>query len=1108
MHDRSTPPTRNEDLLYLWLDRFHEVHPEGGQEEFLEWAAATPELANRPQVIQEIGKLADEFLKGQAMLKALGSGKDRRSGASFFGVKHKPLERRRQPSEQSPLQPGRRVGRFVLTQFIARGGMGQVWEAQDTDLRRPVALKLVLPDLVNSHTLEMFLREARAGGRMSHPGLVSTLAYGTDDGLTWIAQELVGGSWTLKDFLEAVRKEERLPRNYYSDVAGLMAKIADGLEAAHRAGVLHRDLKPANILITKDDQPKIADFGLARLSDDSFLSVTGQLAGTWAYMSPEQVTAKRMGMDHRTDIFSLGGVLYELLTLRRPFEGDTPAQIAQQIITQDPPAATQLRSQCPSELALIAAKALEKSPDRRYQSAAALAADLRRHLDDEPIAARPPGPLRRASKWTRRHPAISVAGGITAVAVVIISLFAASNARLAREREDQAQIARSNEALARESAAEAEEARARTEEALERAQAETRRAEKERADVLRLAAEQDLEDLLAEARVLWPPYPERIPDLEAWLERADRLLGELPRHRQKLEELRAVAIPRTPEEREAERRSHPGHARLVALQARLEAQRRAHSVRTGAAPLELPSLERSSLPADRTTWPQLARSMVSRESALSGLEGQGVALATEALMTEGDASRRADLLATLAWGRHTLGDDAGALAAASDLGQLGNAEAIDATAQLPDAVANATSAEGLLAAERELEALALRVEELDRLVDEQQEFRYPPERDDERWWNRQLDQLVRRLETLDEELVANNLTKRHGWSVGARLEMARALESLFAADATIGKQWAEALPAIRAAYPGLDLQPQMGLLPLGPDPGSGLWEFAHLPTGEPATRNADGALQIGPETGVVLVLLPPGTFTMGAQRGDPEGPNHDPRAVTDESPVHEVELSAFLMSKYELSQSQWTRIMGSNPSEYRTGRYREHWNRAGQPASSLHPVEMVSWGSAREICERAGLTLPSEARWEYACRAGGGEVFSTGDSLASLEGSANIADQWAREHDGASFGAHDPIDDGHTMHAPIGSYTPNAFGLHDMHGNVHEWCLDGYDKGAYAKGRTPDPLVPPETQELRPFRGGSYNNTAAFARASNRHSTAPSHRDQTLGLRPALDLHP
>ena len=462
----------DEAQLHELLDRFLQESPEGDPEALQQWARSQPELADAEAAGAVLVRLLGEYRNAQALLAGH---LDEDCSHSFF------RRRTHLVSEKVPgqggLVPGQRLGRFILREFLAKGGMGQVWIARDTDLRRSVALKLVLPDRINGHTLEMFQREARAGGRLSHPNLVATHAYGTDDGLTWISQELVQGSWTLKDFLEEVRKEESTPKDYYREVAGLVASIADGLEAAHQAGVIHRDLKPANILITEDEVPKITDFGLARVKDDSFLSVTGQFAGTWAYMSPEQITAKRMGLDHRTDVFSLGIVLYELLTQRRPFEGDTTAQLAEQIMYDDPPPVRVVRSQCPSELSLICGKAMEKRAQDRYQSAAELAADLRRHLADEPILAKPPGLVTRGVKWVRRHPAVSSAVAVGLAALTLVSTLLLKNVEINASLKEQTLIAQENEAaaatngkLAEDRAREAEEERGKAAAALDQEQ--------------------------------------------------------------------------------------------------------------------------------------------------------------------------------------------------------------------------------------------------------------------------------------------------------------------------------------------------------------------------------------------------------------------------------------------------------------------------------------------------------------------------------------------------------------------------------------------------------------------------------------------------------------
>jgi len=416
-HDDGRSPA--EHLLASFLD----AHPQGGRAEFEEWIARSSEPGGDAGLERELRSLFDRWQRAAELLGE-GFNSSRSAGGNLFRARGSVPETASGAGVPTGLSPGQRIGHFELRSFIAQGGMGQVWKAHDENLRADVALKLILPGRIDARSLELFTREARAGGRLSHPYIVKTLSTGRSDGLTWIAQELVDGSWTMKDCLDQLRAEDSIPGDHYKSVALFVARVADGLQAAHDAGVIHRDVKPANILIAPDDSPRLTDFGLARVVDDSFLSRSGDVAGTLAYMSPEQVTAKRTGLDHRTDVFSLGIVLYEMLTLRRPFEGDTTHQIASQIIHFEPPHATKLRSQCPRELAVICGKALEKAPDRRYATMREFSADLHRHLAHEPIHAKPMGVLVRASKWAQRHPARAIALASTLVLTGILLLFA------------------------------------------------------------------------------------------------------------------------------------------------------------------------------------------------------------------------------------------------------------------------------------------------------------------------------------------------------------------------------------------------------------------------------------------------------------------------------------------------------------------------------------------------------------------------------------------------------------------------------------------------------------------------------------------------------------
>jgi formylglycine-generating enzyme required for sulfatase activity len=379
---------------------------------------------------------------------------------------------------------------------------------------------------------------------------------------------------------------------------------------------------------------------------------------------------------------------------------------------------------------------------------------------------------------------------------------------------------------------------------------------------------------------------------------------------------------------------------------------------------------------------------------------------------------------------------------------------------------------------------------------------------EEQWQHDVLSQLVEDLEQLEGGLLAENaLVAGIGWSVPRRLAFARLLEQGFAQGGSSARLWDEALPRIAAAYPGLDPRPQMGLVPIGPDPESGLWEFLHLMTGSLPSRDADGRLVMGEGSGVVLVLLRGGVLLMGAQAQDPSAPNYDPEARQNEAPVHEVELSPFFVSKYEMTQGQWLRLTGANPSQYTPDNWRPDWLAPEAPGSLAHPVEQVSWLDCARWLPRAGLALPTDAQLEYATRGGSDTPWWSGVERQSLEGAANLADAHAREHGAGVWPGHELwLDDGATVHAAVGTYRPNAFGLHEVVGNLWEWCLDGYDAFYYDRSPRLDPLCEPRGRARRVNRGGSFGSSATLARSADRNGSPPESADGGLGVRPARAL--
>jgi formylglycine-generating enzyme required for sulfatase activity len=321
--------------------------------------------------------------------------------------------------------------------------------------------------------------------------------------------------------------------------------------------------------------------------------------------------------------------------------------------------------------------------------------------------------------------------------------------------------------------------------------------------------------------------------------------------------------------------------------------------------------------------------------------------------------------------------------------------------------------------------------------------------------------------------------------------------------------WQRAAAAVAAdpRFAGFVLSPQHDLVPLGADPDSGLQEFCHRPSANDETplpkRDEHGRLQLGDRFGIVFVLLPPGRTLIGAQAEDPNRPNHDPNARIQESPVHEVALAPFLLAKHELTQSQWLVLTGERtPSALSAGSVRSD----GVELTVRHPVESASWTDCLAVLERHGLTLPTEAQWEYGCRAGATTTWPSGSTVASLQGYANVADASART---AGITIEAGLEDGHAVHAPVGLLRANGFGLHDTIGNVAEWCREPFSSLAYllpagsGDGRRPVPEV-----QHRPLRGGSFEDVPAVATAAARAFAPAGARARTTGVRPARRLQP
>ena len=925
----------------------------------------------------------------------------------------------------APTRAGTRIGRYELVERIGEGGMGEVYAADQLEpIARRVALKIIKPGMDSAQVVARFEAERQALARMTHSNIAQVYDGGTTgDGRPYFVMEYVDGE-AVTDYCD----HHKLTTH---DRIELFLGICDGIQHAHQKGIIHRDIKPSNLLVAQQDGAavaKVIDFGVARattgrLGEQSMHTMLGQIVGTIDFMSPEQADPSGVDIDTRSDIYSLGVVLYKLLTGLMPFELhaelDQPfSQLQRKIREEDPPTpSTRLRRQrktattlaplrgtneqalirqLSGDLDWICMKALEKDPARRYASASEFAEDLRRHLANLPVLAGRPSALYRTRKFVRRH-RFSVVGG-----ALVLSGLIAGGGGIASGRLEA--IASEQRALALEPQADASRARR----------------------------------LVLHASELWPPHPERIPELERWIEEAQAMARKLDKYGSELDELRSRALPWTDEEQARDRANAPGAEDLALAEAALTFWR------------DQRAQVAANAPTSDGSYPYADQRIQENESTIARWLPEAEVRRTWSFDSELDRSAH-QVLQRLTDDFHALGD----------------------------------AEQGLLASDA--------------------------------------------------------ILPKHGWSIPRRLEFAQGLAASFAKGGAYAALWRDALPKIRAAYPGLELEPQMGLVPLGPDPESGLWEFEHLQTrqwriadllaGAHTQRKDDASLNLTSETGIVLVLLPGGESWMGSQSKRPDGHNYyapgldagvvvqtdgaealaldddllvavmrafialsyDPGAAREANrgSAFKVDVEPFFMSKYEMTQAQWERATGENPSRFQEG----------LPLMPLNPVNQVSWSDCTQTLQPLGLALPHEEQWEYAARGGTETPWWTGTDEHSLNGAANVLDITTPGPRSRGYALMMLVfavdfDDGANTIDDVTHRRANPFGLHDVSGNVAEWCSN--TPYMYGQPETPHP----STRGLRNARGGSSRDPATIARSAARMPLGEGSKGSALGLRP------
>ncbi len=985
------------------------------------------------------------------------------------------------------------IGPYRIVDELGHGGMGAVYLAEQSEpVRRQVALKVVKLGMDSEAILARFEQERQALALMNHDAVAKIFDAGiTERGQPFFVMEYVGGQP-----FDRYCDERQLP---IRERVRILQRVCEGMQHAHQKGVMHRDLKPTNILVAEVDgrhEPKIIDFGLARATDQTdlahaTLTMHGQMLGTPEYMSPEQAFGDSSAIDTRTDVYSLGVVLYQLLTGCLPFQsvsgsrdfGEIARVIREEMPTRPSTrfassdswsqsvaldrstSVATLKRALRGDLDWIALKAMEKSPDRRYGSATEFAADLERYLRFEPVTARAPSLVYRSKRFARKYRVALATSGL---------LFAALTAGLIATLW------------------------------------QTGKLEAKTAEFDLLALGVKLDEAQDDASGLWPPGPDKCADIRSWLDhQAARLVDAIPTVRSALARLEARAVPRTEAERLARRPAHPDFAEYEKYRTYLEWKKRWYAVRSGAAEHVPFELSESMLSNEPYLLFLLGNALGNQKRARYDREAEGLAMLRAAIASFGDDDPRIHYyLTNLAMVLTRNGLEAEGLRVAeealrltpADVGAL-ERELMENSVKLARQEVAKTDEwwrEHIADYERQVAERSVRIDE-----DVGRRFEDPADG----FLQIALVSLLSELEQF-ERVVVPDVEQRLRWSkcveeltvTRYRERWHEARRAILAADDVVASK--------RYADVPFELDPQIGLVPIGMNPQSKLWEFYHLRSawdGEqdprqldiPTWRDDRGGFDML-HRGFVFVLIPGGSRDFGAQAIGPDyGPNFDPMAAENEQPVQSVVLDPYFLSKFECTMGQWTRLMAQPiPSVYELG---AQYNGFPDVVTEDFPIEAVTRHDAVNLTTRYGLLLPTEARWEVGCRGGTSTPWFCGTQLEDIEGFGNLLDARAASVEPFWPGGVE-FDDGYKASAPVGQFAPNPFGIFDVIGNVSEWCLDGYRTHGIV--RDGDGLrLEPEPGRWA-IRGGSFRRDAPEQRTAFR-NLGGDDVNSIAGLRPS-----